>query len=94
MKQIGHGDIPDEEVVFMDGRLYIICRDKEGNYSLGVEVINPEYEESYISLKDIAERYPDVTVVLHDSWLDGEVFSYGNYNKGEWVQYGSTRGFA
>ena len=84
---------PDEEVVFISGFLYIICRDEKGNYDLGVITIDPEYDEA-LSLKDIAERYPNVKKVLHDDYLDGEIFSYGNYNKGEWVQYGTTRGFA
>lgn len=90
---ITNKDIPDDKVHFLSGYLYIICRDDKGNYDLGVISIDPEYDEA-LSLKDIAERYPNVKKVLHDDFLDGEIFSYGNYNKGEWVLYGTTRGFA
>lgn len=90
---ITNKEIPDEEVVFMDGILYIICRNDE-SYSIGVTFIDPQYEETYLTLKDIADRYPDVRKVIHDSYLEGEIYSYGNYKKGEWVQYGITRGFA
>lgn len=85
-------EIPDEEAVFMDGILYIICRNDE-SYSIGVTIIDPQYDD-FLTLKDIADRYPDVIKVIHDSYLEGEIYSYGNYKKGEWVQYGTTRGFA
>lgn len=90
---ITNEEIPDEEVIFMDGFLYIICRNDEG-YSIGVTIIDPQYDETFLTLKDIADRYPYVKKVIHDSYLEGEIYSYGNYKKGEWVQYGTTRGFA
>lgn len=96
----GGKEIPDDEVLFYDGFLYIIVEHrwiedgKENHCAVLVEkCIHPEFDEP-ISLADIARDYPDVIKVLHDDWLEGELYSYGNYEKGEWVQYGQTRGFA
>lgn len=94
MKRLGdyEKEIPDDEVFFISGILYIICRNEKG-YDIGVISLDPQYDNA-LSLKDIAERYPDVNLLIHDDFLDGEIFRYGNYNKGEWVQTGETRGFA
>ena len=92
---ITNKELPDDKAYFLSGMLYIICRDDKGKYDLGVIYIDPQYApDTVLSLKDIAERYPDVKLLIHDDYLDGEIFSYGNYNKGEWVLYGTTRGFA
>ena len=88
----GGEERPDDECLFVDGVLYILCRGEKG-YSVGVEHVHCECGEP-VSLADIAQRYPDVFLLIHDSWLDGEVFRYNNYGENEWVQTGQTRGFA
>lgn len=88
------GSIPDDEVLFCDGILYIICHDLDnGALSIGKQTLDPQYDEP-ISLADIAERYPNIEILIHESWFNGEVFRYNNYGKNEWVQTGQTRGFA
>ena len=88
----GGEERPDDECLFVDGVLYILCREGEG-YSIGVECVDCQYGEP-VSLADIAQRYPNVFLLIHDSWLNGEVFRYDNYGEKEWTQTGQTRGFA
>ena len=92
----------DGNVVFYDGFLYIICREIDGVddfgyeqeiHSIDVKKLIPESGECY-SLAEILMRYPDVTMVIHDDWLGGEIFRYGNHEKGVWEQVGTTVGFA
>lgn len=96
----GGEERPDDEVLFYDGYLYIIlrhCVEEKGdvNYytTLVEKCISPEYDEP-ISLVDIAIKYPEVKMVIHESWLSGEVYRYDNYGEKEWIQTGQTRGFA
>jgi len=87
---------PDDEVVFYDGVLMIICK-----YSIEEDcechqiIIDPQYKpETVMSLKDIAKKYPTVSTVIHDGALSGEVYSYGNHKYGEWELVGETVGYA
>lgn len=86
-------DKADGEVVFFDGYLYIISRTDDVKYSIEVKMVFPENGD-HISLAEILMRYPDVTMVIHDDWLGGEIFRYGNHEKGVWEQVGTTVGFA
>lgn len=88
----GGEERPDDECLFVDGILYIISKSDKG-YDIGKISIDPEYDEP-ISLADIAQRYPNIEILIHETWLDGEVFRYNNYGENEWVQTGQTRGFA
>ena len=98
---INHKDIPDDDVVFYDGFLYIIsaskviCKDgfEETSYKTDVICLCPEFDDP-ISLKDIANNYPHVRKVLFEDWREGFVYSYGNWKKGEWALIGTTIGFA
>ena len=90
----GGKDIPNDEVLFDDGILYIICHDLDnGELSIGKQTLDPQYDEP-ISLAEIALRYPEVELVIHEDFLSGELYRYNNYGKNEWVQTGQTRGFA
>ena len=82
------GSIPDDEVLFGDGILWIVCKD-----GVAKIVIDPQYDNT-ISLEDIALRYPNVEIVIHEEALSGEVYRYDNYCDKEWWQTGQTRGYA
>lgn len=93
MKSLYCGDeIPDDEYLFDDGVLYLICAEENG-LSVGEIYLNPERDEP-LSLAEIALRYPDIEMLIHDDMFSGEVFRYDNYGKKEWTQTGQTRGFA
>lgn len=87
-------EAPDEEVVFYDGVLYIISRepDPSCNYYLHVERLDPEFSDA-VTLKDIAIKYPNVELIIYDSWRDGSMYRYSNHKKGEWERVGETIGF-
>lgn len=94
--------IPDDKVVLISGFVYIIIRDKEcyiengeyheSEYSIVVKDLDPEYDEP-ITLADIARDYPNVTKVIHEDYMDGEVFNYGNHDRETWECVGKTMGF-
>ena len=87
-------EIPDDEVLFDDGILYIICHDLDnGELSIGKQTLDPQHDEP-ISLTEIALRYPEVELVIHEDFLSGEMYRYNNYGDNEWWQTGQTRGFA
>ena len=87
-------EIPDDEVLFDDGILYIIIHDLDnGALNIGYQTLDPQYDEP-ISLAEIALRYPEVELVIHEDFLSGEMYRYNNYGKNEWWQTGQTRGFA
>ena len=87
-------EIPDDEVLFDDGILYIICHDLDnGALSIGKQTLDSQYDEP-ISLEEIALRYPEVELVIHEDFLSGEMYRYNNYGDNEWWQTGQTRGFA
>lgn len=90
----GGKEIPDDEVLFYDGILYIICHDLDnGALSIGKLTLDPQYDEP-ISLEEIALRYPEVELVIHEDMSFGEVYRYNNYGDNEWWQTGQTRGYA
>lgn len=80
--------IPDDEMVFYDGFLYIISRIKDGyltdkefvesEYKIDVIALTPPYTEP-LTLKDIAEKYPKVQKVIFDDAMRGYVYNYGNH---------------
>ena len=90
----GGEERPDDEVLFDDGILYIICHDLDnGALSIGKQTLDSQYDEP-ISLEEIALRYPEVELVIHEDFLSGEMYRYNNYGDNEWVQTGQTRVFA
>lgn len=90
----GYEEIPDDGVLFDDGILYIICHDLDnGALSIGKQTLDPKYDEP-ISLEEIALRYPEVELVIHEDFLSGEMYRYNNYGDNEWWEVGRTRGFA
>ena len=100
--------IPDNEVVFYDGFLYIISHAKdsyidedeeyhEPEYSIEVKCLCPEYDEP-ITLEDIAKEYPKVCKVIFEDAFMGYVYNYKNHriedNNEAWEQVGTTLGYA
>lgn len=96
---------PDNEVIFYDGILYIISREREpyidnewhdAEYSIEVKFMNAEHDEP-LTLADIAEKYPNVCKVIFDDALRGYVYSHGNHGKGNifeaWELVGTTKGY-
>lgn len=93
----------DSEVIFYDGFLYIISRDREpfidkdgfhdAEYSINVKCLNAEYDEPW-TLADIARKYPNVQKVIFDDALKGSVYNYGNHKGEEWEKVGTTKGYA
>ena len=90
----GGEERPDDEDLFDNGILYIICHDLDnGALSIGKQTLDPQYDKP-ISLEEIALRYPEVELVIHEDFLSGEMYRYNNYGENEWVQTGQIRGFA
>lgn len=81
-------EVPDDEYLFTDGIITIVCADGVGKIMLSGDIDEP------ISLADIAQRYQNIDYVIHEDMFDGEVFSYDRYGDGTWWQTGQTRGFA
>lgn len=52
-----------------------------------------DYDEP-ITLKDIAETHPYVSLVIAESGLEGTVYRYGNHGYGKWESVGKTQGYA
>ena len=83
--------IPDNDVIFNDGFLYIISlniplgkpfaiKDLSSFYTVGVIVLNPEYDNP-LTLKDIEKQYPNVRKVIYEEAMSGYVYNYGNHTK-------------
>ena len=95
--------IPDEEVVFVDGILYIICqkRLRRGvpKQLFGEMVcLDPEYTKP-MSLVDIKKKYPHVVKVIYEAALRGAEYTYGNHasdrnNPEVWEKTGENKGYA
>ena len=98
---INNKTIPDDEVVFYDGFLYIISRTNEycerytvvGEYKVDVLILDPQFDNP-ISLSDIKRELPSVTKVIHEDYLKGEIYNYGNHKGETWEMTGTTMGFA
>lgn len=96
---IDHKEIPDDEIVFYDGFLYIISsfdNGEETKCEIDFIVLCPEYDDS-ISLVDIQNKYPNVRKVIFEDWLKGSIYNYGNHRKDKnklWERVGTTVGFA
>ena len=109
MLDMVNGEIkPDNEVVFYDGFLTIICEEHEAEYSGFEKVKDAEWSvlrfcltapyDAPISLEDIAKMYPKVQKVIFDDSLKGYVFNYGNHRCEKdaemWELVGTTLGYA
>lgn len=77
-----------KEVTFYDGLVIVLCVGELHRF-----FVNAEFDES-ITLAEIAEKYPNVFMVIMEDYLSGGVFRYGNSGKGEWTFVGTTVGFA
>jgi hypothetical protein len=93
-----------ENATFYDGFLYIIyAKEQTDETKMGCEMgcekicIIPElvdFDDPAWTLKSIAEKYPSVSIVIYESWLNGDVYRYGNHKAGEWERVGEMIGFA
>ena len=85
--------VPDEDVLFYDDIIYIIC---ENDTDLGCVklVICPPFDKP-VSLLEIQNRYPSVKKVIAESYLKGQIFNYNNHPKEDekWELVGETIGF-
>lgn len=102
-------NMPDDEVIFYDGFLYIVCKDEDvyidgcelqpAKYSVKCIMLNAEYDAPW-TLADISQRYPTVNKVIYADALRGAVYSYGNHahdksgNIEMWEKIGETVGYA
>lgn len=102
-------NMPDDEVIFYDGFLYIISQDagvyidgcefQPAEYSVKCVMLNAEYDAPW-SLADIAKRYPNVCKLIYADALRGAIYSYGNHahdksgNIEMWEKVGETVGYA
>lgn len=109
MLKLGRDErIPDEEVVFYDGILYLImepdlkCSMVNGRYKTVLEYRMGEVDEIFLdaqydnplSLKDIKELFPDVKLVYFEEALNSWLYQYGNHNPDEWELVGEGIGYA
>lgn len=89
----------DADVVFYDGMIWIITLNKTNGRSIPEKgiveriILHPEYDTP-VSLKDISEKYPEATMLIFESALDGEVYMKDNHRIGEWELIGKTLGYA
>ena len=81
-------EVPDDEYLFTDGIITIVCEDGVGKIMLSGDMDEP------VSLADIAQRYQNIDYVIYEDMFDGEVFSYDRYGDGIWWLSGKTRGYA
>jgi len=81
-------EVPDSDYLFEEGILTVIC--KEG---VGRILLDTQYDEP-VSLADIAQRYPEVDMLIHEDVFSGEVFDYDRYADDTWWLVGKTRGYA
>ena len=101
MRNLLTGEVkPDDEVMFYDGMLLIICRDKN---RLSEEMITydrilcAEYDDP-ITLADIVKDFPNVYKLIFEDPLKGYVYNYGNHPRDPepemWELVGEILGYA
>lgn len=78
-----------------DGVVRIICGDKGKTIYLSAMGLQ---SDRFICLndclKEIKYKGKGVVVVIIDDFMRGDVYMYGNYEKGTWYKYGQTEGVA
>ena len=89
--------IPDCNVTFTDGVLYII-ESKGLNFATAkVMHLHGDFGDS-ITLPEIERKYPDVELLIYEDATKGCVYRYGNHryepDAQMWEEVGTTRGYA
>lgn len=78
-----------------DGIIYIISGDKGKTICV---VASGDETDRFVSLNDCLEEIgcgeDETAIVIVEDALHGDVYRYGNYEKGEWYECGETEGFA
>ena len=90
---IENKEIADNDVVFYDGMLWIVSRERLCKHKIEKITLFAEYDNS-ISLADIRKKHPNVTMVIYESFMHGEIYRYGNHKGIGWEKVGTTVGFA
>ncbi len=89
----------ENETMFIDGIITIIWKDlynpliDDYDYKIERYMLYPEYTHP-ISLSDILNGYPSVTMVIHETANEGAIYRYDNHYDGEWEKVGTTVGYA
>ena len=95
--------VEDSEVRFFDGLLTILCSKPIGQgyyeswaYRRWVTIYDKEGD---VSLKDILDKYPYVSMVIFETGLEGKIYKYGNHHDDKtgakiWEWAGTTVGWA
>lgn len=52
------------------------------------------FEDEFTTLKDIADDYPDVRILIAEGPLSGKIYRYGNHKANTWEKVGTMEGFA
>lgn len=86
--------INGDEIVFYDGFIRIFTDDKIVTKIL---VYDGGENSETISLNDclkIIGYESGICFVIHDNYLSGTIYMYGNYIPASWIKYGETMGYA
>lgn len=97
MKALDDKIIPDCNVTFTDGVLYII-ETHSLNFTTPTKIhLHGEFGDC-VSLCEIERKYPDVEMVIYENASKGCVYRYGNHryepDAQMWEEVGTTRGYA
>ena len=83
---------PDNEVIFYDAILYVICRNGE-EFTCDQIILCVEYDVP-LSLADILKIYPNVWMLIAEDALYSKVYQYGNHRDEGWELKGEVLGYA
>ena len=79
-------------IIYNEDKVIKIFNDLEPNYEKGIM--------EGITLADCLKKAKDngytngTIMVLSESYLNGKIYRYNNYNKNEWCEIGNLKGFA
>ena len=83
-----------DDVIFCDGILKILYRRFSDNKLLVEEIILCAEFDEPVTLGEIQENYQEVTMVIFEEPLKGDIYKFNNYRQREWTKVGSTIGYA
>lgn len=78
---------------FYDGILTVICIKDKIKVAGERMYLDAEYNDP-ITLGDIAQKFPDVEMVIFEDALSGKVYTLGNHEERQWEEVGETCGYA
>lgn len=102
MKRVNAGEICFDSM--SDTVIVLCCKEdinEEGPEHIVLEPVWKKYEPDdspveYLTLADISEQFKGhrCLTVITESPLDGRVYRYNNYGEKEWLEVGTTCGYA